>query len=222
MFRSTIRSASLSPSFPGRDDPGYSLYIPPEQIENTKNLDKRVDIYSWGGVMLYEILIGKTPFPGTFTAETIALIHKGRYTPPRRINPKIAPVLRAFVRKSMKVRRKRRYQGLKSIIRILEKRIKHRDPASIKRAVKKIIQGKDIRNIYKRKRSWLRGLFTGLILLGALPAGGYTLYRQGYYYEYFKPRNYGALILSSPDHRPSDPPVCPCLRSFLLHLQTEV
>ena len=49
---------------------GTPSYIPPEQIENAKNVDLRADIYSLG-VVLYEMLTGKTPYHGSFTAETI-------------------------------------------------------------------------------------------------------------------------------------------------------
>ena len=61
---------------------GTPSYIPPEQIDDARNVDKRADIYSLG-VVLYEMLTGKTPFPGSFTAETITQIQRGRYTPPR-------------------------------------------------------------------------------------------------------------------------------------------
>ena len=81
---------------------GTPSYIPPEQIADARNVDKRADIYSLG-VVLYEMLTGKTPFPGSFTAETVALIQRGRYTPPRRLNPRISPLLRKIVRKAMRV-----------------------------------------------------------------------------------------------------------------------
>jgi serine/threonine-protein kinase len=151
---------------------GTPSYIPPEQIDNAKTVDRRADIYSLG-VVLYEMLTGKTPFPGSFTAETIALIHKGKYTPPKRINPKIAPALAKIVAKSMKPNRRRRFQDLRQIIRRLERRIKRRDPATIKRALKRVIQGREIGDIYRRRRSWAFWLFLGLFLAALLAAAGY-------------------------------------------------
>jgi serine/threonine protein kinase len=175
---------------------GTPAYVPPEQIENAKAVDRRADIYSLG-VVLYEMLTGKTPFPGTFTAETINLIHKGRYTLPTRLNPKASPLLNKIVRKCMRVKPGRRYQDLSAVIRILSKRIKRKDPASIQQALKKVLLGKDIKDIFKARRSWLANLAGFLIIAGALGAAGCYLYLQGYAYEYLAPDKYGALIVAA-------------------------
>jgi serine/threonine-protein kinase len=175
---------------------GTPAYIPPEQIEDSKNVDRRADIYSLG-VVIYEMLTGKTPFPGSFTAETINLIHKGRYMAPKRLNPKISPLLKKIVRKAMRVKPKRRYQDLKEIIKILEKRIRRRDPASILQAMRNVLQGKGIKDIFKRRRTWLAWLVSIVLLGGAIAGAGYYLYREGYYYEYLVADSYGALVVSA-------------------------
>jgi eukaryotic-like serine/threonine-protein kinase len=175
---------------------GTPSYIPPEQIDNAKSVDRRADIYSLG-VVLYEMLTGKTPFPGSFTAETVALIHKGRYTPPRRINPKVAPGLAKIIAKSMRPNRRRRYQDLRQVIRRLERRIKRRDPASIKRALRRVIQGREIGDIYRPKRGWVFWLFVAVFLTAVLAAGGYYVYLKGYHYEIIQSDRYGSFILSA-------------------------
>ena len=175
---------------------GTPSYIPPEQIDNAKSVDRRADIYSLG-VVLYEMLTGKTPFPGSFTAETIALIHKGRYASPRRINPKVAPALAKLIRKSMKPNRRRRFQDLRQIMRRLKRRIKRRDPASIKRALKRVIQGREIGDMYKPRRGWAFWLLIAVFLAALPAAGGYYLYRKGYHYELLQPEHYGALLVSA-------------------------
>ena len=175
---------------------GTPSYIPPEQIDNAKSVDRRADIYSLG-VVLYEMLTGKTPFPGSFNAETIALIHKGKYTPPKRLNPKIAPALSKIIAKSMKPNRRHRFQDLRQIIRRLQRRIKRRDPASINRALKRVIQGREIGDIYKPRRTWVFWVFIALILGAILTAGGYYLYLKGYHYEILQPDRYGSLVASA-------------------------
>jgi len=175
---------------------GTPSYIPPEQIENARNVDKRADIYSLG-VVLYEMMTGKTPYPGSFTAETIALIHKGRYTPPQRLNPKIAPTLRRIIRKSMRPKPRRRYGDLKAILRILEGRIRRKDDASIRQAVRNVVQGKEVRDIYKKRRPWLGALAGALAAVLALGAGGYYLYSRGLYYDLFRSQSHGALQVTA-------------------------
>jgi hypothetical protein len=175
---------------------GTPAYVPPEQIEDAKNVDRRADIYSLG-VVIYEMLTGKTPFPGTFTAETINLIHKGRYTAPKKLNRRASPLLCTISRKCMRVKPKRRYQDLAAVIKILGRRIKRKDPATIQRALKKVLAGQDIKDIFKKKRSWPARIIAAALVLGGLAGAGYYLYLQGYYYEYLKPNEYGALVVSA-------------------------
>jgi serine/threonine-protein kinase len=175
---------------------GTPAYVPPEQIENAKNVDRRADIYSLG-VVLYEMLTGKTPFPGVFTAEAITLIQKGRYTSPRRVNPRASPLLVKIARKCMRVRPRRRYQDLSEIIRILSKRIKRRDEASTREAMKKVLAGKEIRDLFRGRRQWLVRLLVAVVLAVAAAAAGLFLYQQGYWYEYFEGGRYGALVVAA-------------------------
>jgi len=174
---------------------GTPSYIPPEQIDDAKSVDKRADIYALG-VVLYEMLTGKTPFPGTFTAETIALIHRGKYPAPQRFNPKIARVLRRIIRKSMKPRRSRRFKDLKVIIRLLERRIRRRDKKSIKSAVKKVLQGKSIRELYTKRSGWLVGLFC-VAAACLLAIGGFIGFRRGFLYEFYRADRTGAMTVAA-------------------------
>ncbi len=175
---------------------GTPSYIPPEQIDNAKSVDRRADIYSLG-VVLYEMLTGKTPFPGSFTAETIALIHKGKYTPPKKLNPNIAPLLQLIVRRSMQPKRSSRFQDLRQITRRLQRRIKRRDPASIKRAIKRIVQGREPGDVYKKKHSWVFFFLLCTFAALALAGGFYYLYLQGYHHELFHQDRYGSIVASA-------------------------
>jgi eukaryotic-like serine/threonine-protein kinase len=175
---------------------GTPAYIPPEQIDDAKSVDRRADIYSVG-VVLYEMLTGKTPYPGSFTAETIHLIQKGRYTPPRKLNPRASRLLRSIGRKCMRVKPRRRYQDLGEIVRILEKHVRRRDPESIRQAVKNVVDGKDIGALFKRRHRWLAWFLPAVVLAGLAAAGGWHLYRQGWWFEAFAPGRYGVLVVSA-------------------------
>ncbi len=175
---------------------GTPSYIPPEQIADARNVDKRADIYSLG-VVLYEMLTGKTPFPGSFTAETIAQIQRGRYTPPRRLNPRISPLLRSIVRKAMRARPRRRYHDLKTVIRLLERRVRRREPGAIRQAMRKVLAGEEIREVFRAGKPWVGRLVAALVLLVLLAAGLWYLWREGYYYELGAPGRYGALVTSA-------------------------
>ncbi|MGA2479488.1 MAG: serine/threonine-protein kinase, partial [Spirochaetia bacterium] len=175
---------------------GTPAYIPPEQIENAKNVDRRADIYSLG-IVLYEMLTGKTPYPGSFTAETIRLIHRGKYIPPRRLNPRASRLLCRIVATCMRVKRRRRYRDLGVIIRLLEKKIQRRDTTAIRQGVKRILKGDEVHELFHRKASRLFwplavGFFVFLLAMGAL-----YLYGQGIWYEYFDAQHYGALIVTA-------------------------
>jgi len=87
---------------------GTPSYMAPEQFQNTKNVDRRADIYSLG-VLAYEMMTGKKPFPGGFSSELMSNIQKGKYSNPRKFNPGIHPVLLRFIRKSMKPKTEWRY-----------------------------------------------------------------------------------------------------------------
>jgi len=175
---------------------GTPSYIPPEQIDDAKNVDRRADIYSLG-VVVYEMLTGRTPYPGAFTAETIHLIHKGKYTPPHKLNPGTTRLLRRITRTCMRVKPRRRYQDLKEIIRLLEKRIRRRDPASLQHAVKNVVEGKEISSLFRRKRTWLAWFLPFAVLACLLAAGGWYAYQQGWWFETFEPGRYGLLVVSA-------------------------
>ncbi|MCB1172323.1 MAG: serine/threonine protein kinase [Leptospiraceae bacterium] len=140
---------------------GTPAYMSPEQIQDSSAVDRRSDIYSMG-VLLYKMVTGRSPFPGTMTPETIARITRGEYSPPRKINPRISSWMQQLIRKSMHRDRQRRFQDLAVLINKLERRLgRSRESSRIQSSLKDFIHG---RNPAATRRS------TGAVRGQGLPA----------------------------------------------------
>jgi serine/threonine protein kinase len=76
---------------------GTPLYMSPEQaIGQVSLIDHHTDIYS-AGVVLYEMLCGRTPFVGEGYAQILCGLLDGKYPPPRSLRPDIPAALEAAI-----------------------------------------------------------------------------------------------------------------------------
>jgi len=75
---------------------GTPSYMSPEQITDSKTVDRRADVYSCG-VMLYRMLAGRVPYPGMGMSEIILHIVKDPPPDLEREIPGISPALREIV-----------------------------------------------------------------------------------------------------------------------------
>lgn len=105
---------------------GTPAYMPPEQFENSASVDNRADIYALG-IMLYEMLTGSKPYPGTFSMETLKVIKKGRYIHPRKIDKSIPPELEQLIHKMIRPNRKRRFKSIDGVLHCVKRYLKHYD-----------------------------------------------------------------------------------------------
>lgn len=94
-------------TFDGKEAMGSVYYISPEQAKG-EAVDSKADIYS-AGVLLYEMLCGKTPFVGD-NAVQVALKHVSEdIVPLREVNNKISPALSDVVAKATAKNKELRY-----------------------------------------------------------------------------------------------------------------
>ncbi|HKT60597.1 MAG TPA: protein kinase, partial [Gemmatimonadales bacterium] len=79
---------------------GTPAYMSPEQVEDSKYLDARTDIYSLGCV-LYEMLTGEAPFRGSTLTAVIANRLSSPAPSPRAVRELVPEAVDAAVRKAM-------------------------------------------------------------------------------------------------------------------------
>lgn len=88
---------------------GTPNYMSPEQAVGGK-LDSRTDVYSLG-VVMYEMLTGRTPFRSSNTEKLLLQISSKSPSPPNEIEPSVPPPLAAIVMKAMRKQADKRYQS---------------------------------------------------------------------------------------------------------------
>lgn len=88
---------------------GTPDYMAPEQVRGSRG-DERTDIYSLGAI-LYEMVTGEPPFGGDSPYVIMNARVTGDPQAPRKLNPKLTPVLEEIVLHAMEREPKRRYQS---------------------------------------------------------------------------------------------------------------
>lgn len=97
---------------------GTLAYISPEQLQNSKDVDGRADLFSLG-CMLYELFTGVLPFDGGSIGGTILKIITEEPKPPRAINPGIPAAVEGVILKCLRKVPGERYQRASEILQDL-------------------------------------------------------------------------------------------------------
>jgi serine/threonine protein kinase len=89
---------------------GTLPYLAPEQLDPTRSIDARADVYALG-VILYELLCGARPYDGADAAPTIEAIRQGQPRLPVEIDASVPEPLQAIALKAMEPAPESRYQS---------------------------------------------------------------------------------------------------------------
>ncbi|MCZ2130361.1 MAG: serine/threonine protein kinase [Bacteroidia bacterium] len=98
---------------------GSPLYSSPEQITDSKNIDKRSDLYTLG-VILYEMLTSKVPYEFTNLPELIDKIKNENPIPPRKYFADIKNKYENIIFKLLEKNPYQRYLNIDELISVFE------------------------------------------------------------------------------------------------------
>jgi eukaryotic-like serine/threonine-protein kinase len=99
---------------------GTPAYMSPEQAAGAiEHLGPQSDVYSLGAT-LYCLLTGKAPFEGE-VGEVLRAVQKGRFAPPRRVDPTIDRGLEAVCLKAMATKHGDRYPSCRALAEDVER-----------------------------------------------------------------------------------------------------
>jgi len=90
---------------------GSPLYMSPEQMSSTRNVDMRTDIWALG-VILYEILTGRVPFEAETMPQLCGMILQDPPRPLRDLRPDLPDALQAVIFRCLEKSRDRRFANV--------------------------------------------------------------------------------------------------------------
>ncbi|MDA3948961.1 MAG: serine/threonine-protein kinase [Spirochaeta sp.] len=173
---------------------GTPSYMAPEQFQSSRSVDRRADIYSLG-VVLYEMVTGKRPYPGTFSPEVIARIQRGRYRAAWAVNPRVTPFTNRLIRRMLRPRPERRFADLYRVITRINTRFGVKAHGDNREIIKRYLEDESPAAI-PRKRSRLIPAATVVVVLLLAGAVSWGVSR-GYHREVFQPQEYGAVEVTA-------------------------
>jgi len=99
---------------------GSPLYMSPEQISKSKSVDTRSDIWALG-VILYELIAGKSPFLASTALEVVSRILQEEPVPIRLVRPDVSERAEGVIAGCLRKRREERFQTIEELQAYLQK-----------------------------------------------------------------------------------------------------
>lgn len=100
---------------------GSPLYMPPEQLKDSKHIDYRADIYALG-IILYEMLTKNIPYKAATLPELMLKILNDPIIPPKQYNPDISDGLESIIFKATAKEPYARFQTVDEFISAFNKK----------------------------------------------------------------------------------------------------
>ncbi|XXX71927.1 serine/threonine-protein kinase [Sorangium sp. So ce134] len=97
---------------------GSPLYMSPEQLKSSRDVDARTDIWSLG-VILFELLAGAPPFDGATMPQLCVAIMQGIPRPLASFRPDVPPPLEAVIQRCLEKQPERRFRDVGALAEAL-------------------------------------------------------------------------------------------------------
>ena len=159
---------------------GTPAYMSPEQLDDSRSVDERADIYSMG-VMLYQMTTGDRPYKGDMAPDTIEKIRRGQYIPPEQLNKSLPLIVRKLVRKMMQPDPRRRYQTIEPVIKKIKRYLSRYDRHEIRKELATIVVSANPGElqVHEPKNKTVLRICAAAAVLALLVAAGF----KGIYYR---------------------------------------
>ena len=114
---------------------GSPMYMSPEQLANSKTVDRRTDIWALG-VILHQTISGVVPFAGDTLPELLFAIVQSQPPPLASLRPDVPPALSAVVARCLEKDRSRRFDDIGELAKALAPLAAPRSQISIERILR--------------------------------------------------------------------------------------